>query len=416
MTSLHDIPSVVHSADYQALANKYRPIFDKIAQGTVQREQQRILPFEQIQWLKQAGFGAVRIPVEQGGDGASIPQLFQLLIELSKADSNVTQALRGHFAFVEDRLNAQRDADQSHWFKRFVVGEIAGNAWTEIGTVKIGDVITKVTSQANQWIVNGQKYYTTGSIFAEWLDLFAQIEETGELVIAATRTAQDGVTIEDDWDGFGQRTTGSGTTTLVNANVEEVIPFDTRFKYQTAFYQLFHLATLTGIAQAAVEEFKQQVRQRTRVFSHGNGDRVDQDVQVLQVIGKASAQAYAAEAITIQAAHAAQRAYQIHFAQDSHAEKELNILAEIESAQGQVVIADLVLQLTSNLFNALSASAASSEKSLDRFWRNARTVSSHNPLIYKEKSIGDWEVNGTEPIYAWQIGGGSKETEQLSSS
>lgn len=409
MTSLYDIPSVAYSTDYIELASKYRPIFEKIAAGAVQREQERILPFEQIEWLKKAGFGAVRIPVEQGGDGASIPQLFQLLIELSKADSNVTQALRGHFAFVEDRLNAQRDADQSHWFKRFVAGEIVGNAWTEIGTVKIGDVITKVTGQGDQWIVNGKKYYTTGSIFAEWFDLFAQVEETGELVIAATRTKQHGVTIDDDWDGFGQRTTGSGTATLVNAEVEEVIPFDSRFKYQTAFYQLFHLSTLTGIAQAALEEFKQQVRARTRIFSHGNGDRVDQDVQVLQVIGKASAQTYAAEAITIQAAHASQRAFQAHFAKDLVAEKEINILAEIESAQGQVVIADLVLDLTSKLFNALSASAASREKSLDRFWRNARTVSSHNPLIYKEKSIGDWEVNGTEPIYAWQIGGGSKE-------
>ena len=200
----------------------------------------------------------------------------------------------------------------------------------------------------------------------------------------------------------------SGTAVLVNAVVDEVIAFDSRFKYQTAFYQLFHLATLTGIAQAALEEFKTQVRQRTRVFSHGNGDRVDQDVQVLQVIGKASAQTYAAEAITIQAAQASQRAFQAHFSKDADYENQVNILAEIESAQGQVVIADLVLDLTSKLFNALSASAASSSKSLDRFWRNARTVSSHNPLIYKEKSIGDWEINGTEPIYAWQIGGGSK--------
>ncbi|GAA5000308.1 acyl-CoA dehydrogenase family protein [Acinetobacter puyangensis] len=409
MTSLHDIPAIAYSTDYKALAQKYRPIFDQITAGALQREKERILPFEPILWLKQAGFGAVRIPVEQGGDGASIPQLFQLLIELSKADSNVTQALRGHFAFVEDRLNAQRDADQSHWFKRFVAGEIVGNAWTEIGNVKIGDVITKVTKQGEQWIVNGKKYYTTGSIFADWFDLFAQIEETGESVIAATRTQQQGVTIDDDWDGFGQRTTGSGTAVLVNAEVEEVIPFDSRFKYQTAFYQLFHLSTLTGIAQAAVAEFTQQVRQRTRVFSHGNGDRVDQDVQVLQVIGKASAQAYAAEAITIQAAQASQRAFHAHFSQDEEAEKHINILAEIESAQGQVVIADLVLDLTSKLFNVLGASAASRDKALDRFWRNARTVSSHNPLIYKEKSIGDWEVNGTEPIYAWQIGGGSKE-------
>lgn len=410
MSSERNLEPVASAVDYLAIANKYRPIFTRIAEGALSREKNRVLPFEQIEWLKGAGFGAVRVPIEHGGDGATIPQLFQLLIELSRADSNITQALRGHFAFVEDRLNAHRDADQSVWFQRFVDGEIAGNAWTEIGAVKIGDVITKVSKQGEHWRVNGKKYYTTGSIFAEWLDLFAQVETTGELVIAATRTRQDGVTIEDDWDGFGQRTTGSGTTTLVDAHLdaENIIPFDTRFKYQTAFYQLVLLAVLTGTAQAAVGEFKQQVRQRTRIFSHGNGNRVDQDAQVLQVIGKASAQAYAAEAVTLQAAHAAQRAYQAHFVQDDEAEKQANILAEIESAQGQVVIADLVLQLTSQLFNALSASAASEEKRLDRFWRNARTAASHNPLIYKEKGIGDWEVNGKEPVYVWQIGGGSK--------
>lgn len=409
MGSLHDISTATQSADDKVLINKYRPVFEKIAAGTLQREQQRILPFEQIQWLKQVGFTAVRVPVEQGGDGASLTQLFQLLIELSKADSNLTQALRGHFAFVEDRLNAHRDNDQSHWFKRFVAGEIVGNAWTEIGAVKIGEVITQVTGREGQWRVDGKKYYTTGSIFAEWLDLYAQVTKTGESVIAATRTAQDGVKIDDDWDGFGQRMTGSGTTTLVNAEVDELIPFDSRFKYQTAFYQLFHLAALSGIAYAAVDEFKQQVRQRTRVFSHGNGERTDQDVQVLQVIGKASAQAYAAEAITLQAARASQQAYQAHFAQDEEREKQANIVAEIESAQGQVVISDLVLELTSKLFDTLGASAASSKKSLDRFWRNARVISSHNPIIYKEKIIGDWEVNAKEPIFVWQIGAGVKE-------
>lgn len=409
MGSLHDISTATQSADDKVLINKYRPVFEKIAAGTLQREQQRILPFEQIQWLKQVGFTAVRVPVEQGGDGASLTQLFQLLIELSKADSNLTQALRGHFAFVEDRLNAHRDSDQSHWFKRFVAGEIVGNAWTEIGAVKIGEVITQVTGREGQWRVDGKKYYTTGSIFAEWLDLYAQVTKTGESVIAATRTAQDGVKIDDDWDGFGQRMTGSGTTTLVNAEVDELIPFDSRFKYQTAFYQLFHLAALSGIAYAAVDEFKQQVRQRTRVFSHGNGERTDQDVQVLQVIGKASAQAFAAEAITLQAARASQQAYQAHFAQDEEREKQANIVAEIESAQGQVVISDLVLELTSKLFDTLGASAASSKKSLDRFWRNARVISSHNPIIYKEKIIGDWEVNAKEPIFVWQIGAGVKE-------
>ena len=130
--------------DYEVLAQRFRPIFQKIAETALQREQQRELPYEPIQWLKQAGFGAVRVPVQYGGAGASVPQLFQLLIELASADSNVPQALRGHFAFVEDRLNAHRDHSQAHWFERFVAGELVGNAWTEVGDVKIGEVITRL--------------------------------------------------------------------------------------------------------------------------------------------------------------------------------------------------------------------------------------------------------------------------------
>ncbi|CAG67370.1 MULTISPECIES: acyl-CoA dehydrogenase family protein [Acinetobacter] len=394
-------------ADYETVATKFRPIFEKIAAGALAREQQRILPFEQIEWLKQAGFGAVRVPVRYGGEGLSLPQLFQLLTELAKADSNIVQALRGHFAFVEDRLIAHKTQSQQIWFQRFVAGDLVGNAWTEVGNVQIGDVITRVTQNSvGQRIVSGEKYYSTGSIFSDWIDLFAFDEVSQQNVIAAISRHAQGVEIKDDWDGFGQKTTGSGTITIdqVEVPISHILPFDQRFKYQTAFYQVIHLATLSGIAYAAVETFSQEVRDRKRIFSHGNADLVRHDPQVLQVIGKASAQAYASEAITQRTAEALQRAYLSHFAEDGEKEHQANIDAELESAQGQVVIAELVLGLTSQLFNALSASAASTSKQLDRFWRNARTVSSHNPLIYKEKAIGDWEVNRAELPFVWQIG------------
>ena len=76
----------------------------------------------------------------------------------------------------------------------------------------------------------------------------------------------------------------------------------------------------------------------------------------------------------------------------------------MESSQGQVIISDLVLDLTTKLFNSLGASASSTTKQLDRFWRNARVVSSHNPIIYKEKVVGAWVVNQTELPFVWQIG------------
>ena len=409
MSSFTTLNTLSIGTDYETLTERFRPIFARIAEGAVERERTRTLPFEPIKWLKEAAFGAVRIPVEFGGAGASLPQLFQLLIELATADSNVPQALRGHFAFVEDRLNAQAFSAQDVWFKRFVAGELVGNAWTEVGDVKLGQVITRISRQGEQWVANGTKYYSTGSLFADWIDLYAQRDDTGADVIAAVRVQQPGVRQSDDWDGFGQRTTGSGTSVFENAVVEDenLIDFSTRFKYQTAFYQLTLLAVLVGSGLAAVRDIAEQVRNRTRVFSHGNAPSARDDAQVQQVVGKASAQVYAAEATALRAAHASQRAYVAHFGKNEQAEREANIAAELESAQGQVAISELVLRATSDLFNALGASATRVTLQLDRHWRNARTAASHNPLIYKDRIIGDWEINGTEPPFVWQIGGGT---------
>lgn len=395
---------------YEALANHFRPLFRQIAAGNVEREQSRSLPYEPIRWLKQAGFGAVRVPVQYGGAGASVGQLFELLIELAEADSNIPQSLRAHFAFVEDRLNAPPSADRDKWFARFVAGELVGNGWTEVGAVKLGKVITQVRPDGANYVLNGAKYYSTGSIFADWIDVYAQRSDNGADVIAVVDAHHPGVTHSDDWDGFGQRTTGSGTSVYVEVPLpaEQVIPFETRFKYQTAFYQLVLLAALSGIGRAIERDIAQEVRERKRVYSHGNADSVSADAQIQQVVGQISAQVYAAEAATLRSAEPLQRAYVARFGDDPQAERQANIDAEIETAKAQVVVSELILRAATDLFNALGASGISVNKALDRHWRNARTVASHNPLIYKARIVGDWKINGTEPNYVWQIGNGSK--------
>ncbi|AZC96125.1 acyl-CoA dehydrogenase family protein [Pseudomonas chlororaphis] len=408
MTEHQVINPLSVGVDYEALAGRFRPIFSRIAAGAVAREQSRSLPYEAILWLKEAGFGAVRVPVEYGGGGASLPQLFQLLIELAEADSNVPQALRGHFAFAEDRLNAAPGPARDLWFKRFVEGDIVGCAWTEIGSVAIGDVITQVSPNGDKWRLNGEKFYSTGSIFSDWIDVYARRSDTGGDVIAAVRARQPGIVQSDDWDGFGQRTTGSGTAHFADAEVEaeNLIDFATRFKYQTAFYQLVLLATLAGIGRAALRDVAHQVRNRKRIYSHGNAPRVSEDAQVQQVVGEISALVYAAEASAVRAAEPAQQAYLARFAGNDEAERAANVAAEIQSATAQVVVTELIQRATSELFNALGASDIRQGKALDRHWRNARTVSSHNPVIYKARIVGDWAINGSEPPFVWQIGNG----------
>ena len=385
--------------NYDDLAARFRPIFDRIAVGASAREQDHQLPYEQIKELTDAGFGALRVPTADGGFGATLPQLFRLLTELAAADSNIPQALRGHFAFVEDRLVASGD-QRDRWLARFVAGEIVGNSWTEVGAVQIGDVITRVrpaVDKPGELRVNGTKYYSTGSIFADWIDTFAQVGDTGKNVIAVVNAHQPGVTHGDDWDGFGQRTTGSGTSTFVDAVVEpeNVIDFDTRFKYQTAFYQAVLLSVLAGTVKAAERDIAAEVKARTRIFSHGNADSFAADPQILQVVGEVSAQAFAADAIVERAAQALQGAYEGAFLDDVDEDERLNDLAELATAQAQVVLTALATRATSDIFDALAASGVSRTKNLDRHWRNARTAGSHNPWVFKARIIGDYVVNGT---------------------
>ena len=399
--------SDIHSAGYPALAQHFRPIFQRIAEGAVTRERERGLAYEPIRWLKEARFGTLRIPVEEGGFGASLPQLFQLLIELAEADSNLPQALRAHFAFVEDRLNQPNSDARRQWFNRFIDGELVGSGWSEIGNIKLGEVITTVSPAENGWSLNGEKYYSTGTLYADWIDVFAQRADNGRDVIALVSTQQIEVERDDDWDGFGQRLTGSGTTRFKQAQVEpaHVYDFSERFRYQTAFYQHVLLAMLAGIGRAVNRDAAQGVAQRKRIYSHGNARQVKQDVQVLQVVGQISSWAWAVEATVQRATLSLQQAYEQRNADKAQIHA-ANVQAELESARAQVIAIDLVTRAASELFNALGASDTRISKALDRHWRNARTVASHNPVIYKIRNVGDWEVNGNDPTFIWQIGNG----------
>jgi alkylation response protein AidB-like acyl-CoA dehydrogenase len=390
------------SRRYDDLAAPFRPIFRRIQEGAVQRERDRVLPFEQIRWLKDAGFGAVRAPKEYGGRGATLPELFALLAELAEADSNLTQALRVHFAYVEDVLNSQDQARWERWFGRFADGALVGGAWTEIGEAKMASFSTRVSAKNGRLMLTGAKYYTTGSLFADWIDVGA-VNDADETISAVVDAKAPGVEIVDDWDGFGQKLTASGAATFTDVPVEpeHVVSAEDRFGYSAAFVQQVHHATLVGIARAASGDAARAVAERRRNYSHAAASRSSADPQVLQVVGRVHSLTYAAGAVMLKAAEALERSFE-HRAQADLRET-ANIAAEIE-IQAQTTISSLVLEATSSLFDALGASATSVSKSLDRYWRNARTITSHNPRIYKDRIVGDFVVNGTPPPFQWRIG------------
>lgn len=386
----------------QATLDRFRPLFDEIAAGTVDREQSHELPFVEVAKLRDAGFGRLRVPVEDGGFGLDWPSFAEVLIELAAADSNLPQIFRGHIAYVEHILAASPSERRSRWIDRLVGGELVGNAWSENGAAAVGTNATRVARRPDgTWRVDGRKFYTTGSIFSEWID--ATVDLDGETVTALIRRHQEGVEISDDWDGFGQPLTGTGTAVFTDASVDDddVEPFTSRFPYQTAVYQLTLLSVLAGIAAAIERDTVAQVRARTRTYSHGSANRVADDPQVLQIVGELTATKATARALVLDVARAVQHAADVLGAPET---EDAVIAAELGSAQAQIVLTDLVPRAASRLFDTLGASAVRSGTALDRHWRNARTVSSHNPWIFKARQLGDHAVNGRAPEFVWAVG------------
>ena len=254
--------------------------------------------------------------------------------------------------------------------------------------------------------MHGTKYYSTGAVYADWVNVGAMRD--GELVSGLVSATAPGVTRIDDWNGFGQRLTGSGTTHFDATPVatDELIPIADRSRHRGAFFQLVHLATLSGIARRAANDLAGAVANRRRTYSHANSRVPATDPQILQVVGTVRSAAYAAGAITLGAAESVQRVYEaIDRRDDDRAEREGDA-AEIVVASAQTTVARLVLDATAQMFDALGASATDRTLALDRHWRNARTVASHNPLVYKERIVGDWAVNGTPPPRFWIAGQG----------
>jgi alkylation response protein AidB-like acyl-CoA dehydrogenase len=390
---------------YETLAAQFRPLFTDIAVGALERELNRKLPDAEIAQLKAARFGALRVPEAEGGFGATIPELANLLIELSAADSNITQALRGHFGFVEDIVNKAQGADRSRWTERLARGEIAGNAWTEIGNAQQSGFSTRVSQAGDRHVIDGQKFYTTGSLFADWINVgVTGLDGVGSVV--QVRRDAPGVEVVDDWDGFGQILTASGTTRFVAAEVDpaDIVADEDQFRYGAAFYQIVHLATLAGIGRALSAEVAAAVAARVRNYSNAAGPRSSQDPQVLQVVGRIRSNAYTASAIVLQVARSIERAHRAHFNGDEATEERANAIAELETSQALTVVTDLILDASTIAFDALGASSTRKPLGLDRHWRNARTLSSHNPRIFKDRIVGDFAVNGTPPPYQWRIG------------
>ncbi|MDR7083481.1 alkylation response protein AidB-like acyl-CoA dehydrogenase [Arthrobacter ginsengisoli] len=402
MTISTQVRELSEEARYAALSARFQPVFARIAEGALERESNHVLPFEPVAWLRDSGFTTIRVPAEHGGDPVSYEHLSRLLIELAAADSNVSHLLRSHFSFVET-IALQPVEFRSRWFPRVLAGEIFGNAATERSGNALGTTQTKLREENGHWLLNGEKYYTTGSIFADWVVVMASTEGLEGRQYALVRVNDPQVTILDDWDGFGQPLTGTGTAIFADVVVDpqDIIQRKVTSTLEPAFFQLALLTVLVGIGHAALRDASTLVRERTRTFNTGSGSLFRDDPLIQERVGQIAAGVYAAQSIVLAAARDLDAAVDPSLGLDEEA---AFLRAELGVQQAHVTVPGLVLAAANGLFDVTGASSTSLSKGLDRHWRNARTVATHNPVVFKARSVGDYHINGTIPTGLNSIG------------
>ena len=361
-------------------------------------ERERVLQYDAVEAIRETGVLALRVPAEFGGPGGTVRDVLTAVIQISRGSSNVGQALRAHFGFSERLLsNRATSGERSEWFPRVNAGIVVGNAITDGAGRAPSSADTKVLPDtAGVLRLNGYKFYSTGTLFADLIAVSALDAEGRDVqvIIPADRT---GVELFDDWDGFGQRTTASGGTrfTEVEVHPHEVITVSegNTLGHGTAFLQLYLASVTVGIAHAVFDDAVEYVRTKARPASHSVADSATTDPFVLQAVGDISATASSAEALVLTAADAIDRLIERGLQHDQDAVAHVAVTV----AKAQLIAERLTLSAAERLFDTGGASATARALNLDRHWRNVRTVATHSPLAYKAYAAGNYAVNGVHP-------------------
>lgn len=380
----------------------FAPILQRLAAESGERFANNGSVYADVRELAAAGFGKLRVPTEYGGYGVDQPTLFEYLAEAGRADSNVPQILRAHFTTVETLRALLPDPAAMYWLRKIGEGAIFGQGSTEPATNNTGDfrITARIHSEDGVPVVSGVKFYSTGSLYADYIRVSAY-DEQDELTAAVVSATHPGVKHEDDWDGIGQRLTGSGTTRFdaVPIEADGTWPRSRRAGAATqAFTQLVHLANLAGIARSIVDDAKTLVRTRARTHLHSLSAEPVRDPEVLGVLGNLYRRSQLADALLLRASTALEVADHAAAAAGS----DEDVIAAyagsfIEISAAQVSIIENVLAAATELFNAGGASAVQAKNHLDRHWNNARVLSSHNPVVHKPRLVGDYILNGVPP-------------------
>jgi SfnB family sulfur acquisition oxidoreductase len=384
--------------DHQAIETA-RGLAASFAENAAARDEARALPYAEVAAFYRAGLGAVIIPRAYGGAGVSAVTIAEIFAIISAADPSLGQIPQNHTAFLELLRYSRDEAQKRKFFGLALQGASFGNALAERHGKTTKDISTRLSRAGEDYVLNGQKFYATGALFSTYVPIGA-VDDEGRIHRVIVRRGTLGLTVIDDWNGMGQRTTASGTVTLENVTVPadhviHVHQFANRPSLYGPVSQLIQAAIDLGIARAAIAETIAFVRTRARPWMDSGKDTAAEDPFIISNIGKLEIDLHAAEAML-------DRAGETIDASREALDEAAQTRSSIAVAEAKVLTTEIAIAATNKLFELGGTRSAMADLNLDRHWRNARTHTLHDPVRWKFYAIGNHHLNGAPPPkHAW---------------
>jgi alkylation response protein AidB-like acyl-CoA dehydrogenase len=387
-------------------AQRMRDLIEREARD---RDEAGRFPYEEIKELCKSGLAALWVPTEYGGFGGSGSDLVRVCSVLAEGDSSISQMLITHTYGVQIiQYGSFEEQVRSRFYKELVSGDLwITNAVSERGTKNIFEYKVQVRRNVDGgWILSGTKHYATGSLGGQYMyvaavDADAELGENeaagdlGKIRMAFIDVTWPGVTIVDDWNGIGQRTTASGTVVFDEVQVpdEMCISTDELAGSNSLFgviSQAAFGAVYLGVARGALRTFLDYVRNKARPWIHSPADQASEDPFVLSRVGELHARISTGEALLEKAVEAIDVA-------EADGSMESRGEAAIAGAAFKAFTTDAALTVCEEVFELAGAGTTRRAHGFDRFWRDVRTLTLHDPVDYRYSMVGNFVINGEYP-------------------
>ena len=202
-------PATRLQSEAQAIATA-KHLASQFAQESIQRDRERRLPFAELDAYSQSGLWSIVVPKAYGGLGASYRTVAEVFKSISAADASLGQLPQNHFVILAHIALDGTEEQKRFFFDLALSGTRFGNAFSERGGRNVSEFQTRISPEGEGFVVEGQKFFSTGALLAHWIPIVAVNEESLPHLAIVPR-ATEGLTVVNDWSSFGLRTTASGT-------------------------------------------------------------------------------------------------------------------------------------------------------------------------------------------------------------